>query len=75
VKCNAADVVLDPAEINIGDLNEEDTSKTACHEAGHSVGLTHGGNTGCMLNGPIPNGAVQFRRYSSHHIGHINAAY
>lgn len=75
VKCNEADIVLDPAQINIGAFDEEDTSKTACHEAGHSVGLTHGGTTDCMLNGQVPDAGVQYRRFSSHHKGHINTAY
>lgn len=59
VKCNSSDVTLDPVQINIGNFDEEDTSKSACHEVGHSVGLTHGGSTDCMLSGGIPNTNVQ----------------
>lgn len=74
--CNHAHVTLDPAEINIGSLDEEDTSKTACHEAGHSVGLTHGaGLTDCMRNGEIPNALEQYRTYNGHHIFHIDSTY
>lgn len=73
--CDASYVTLDPAQINIGSDDEEDTHKTACHEAGHSVGLEHGGSIDCMLNGEIPNTLVQFRRYSGHHIWHIDVNY
>lgn len=75
--CDSADVTLDPAEINVGSNDEEDTTKSACHEVGHSVGLTHHDSPydDCMLKGEIPNTNVQYRSYSAHHVGHINAAY
>jgi len=45
--------------------------KTACHEIGHSVGLTHGASYGgCMISG---FSTINF--YSSHHISHINSHY
>ena len=73
--CTHSHVTLDPAEINIGGLDEEDTSKTACHEAGHSVGLIHGGVLDCMRNGEIPNGLEEWRTYEGHHRFHINSTY
>jgi len=74
--CNHSHVTLDPAEINMGSLDEEDTSKTACHEAGHSVGLIHGAAfTDCMRSGEIPNGLEEYRTYNGHHTFHINSTY
>lgn len=72
--CEDSEVTLDPAQLNIGDNDEHDTSKTACHEIGHSVGLTHGGTTDCMRNGeaPSPPSSVN-TTYDSHHVAHINA--
>ena len=72
--CDRNDVTLDPAEINIGSNDEEDTTKTACHEAGHTVGLMHGSGGGdgraddCMVSGESTRVT-----YSSHHRGHVNA--
>jgi pregnancy-associated plasma protein-A len=43
---------------------------TACHEIGHSVGLTHGGTTDCMKSG---FNTVENSKYNSHHVSHINA--
>jgi predicted Zn-dependent protease len=68
-------VIVDRAELQIGDHDIEDMEKTMCHEVGHSVGLTHGGNTDCMLNGEIPSTSIVWRTYDSHHKSHINAAY
>lgn len=73
--CNHSEVTVDPAEIFIGANDEEDLTKTLCHEIGHSVGLTHGGLTDCMRNGEIPDPGVVWRSYDAHHKGHINAAY
>lgn len=73
--CDSAYVRLDVAEINEGSNDSWDTIKTACHEAGHSVGLIHGDLTDCMRNDEIPNTDVQYRRYNSHHKSHINGAY
>lgn len=45
--------------------------KTACHELGHSVGLSHGSTYGgCMVSGVSSNST-----YSSHHVSHINATF
>lgn len=77
--CDQFYVTLDPLEINIGSNDEADTTKTACHELGHSVGLAHGaggGNGGsddCMMSGERPSLNVQYERYSTHHKDHINA--
>lgn len=72
--CWASTVTLDPAEINLGANDEHDTSKTACHEIGHSVGLTHGGTTDCMRSGEAPSPpATANVQYDAHHVGHINS--
>lgn len=76
--CDQYYVTLDPAEINVGSNDELDTTKTTCHELGHTVGLTHGSGGGdgttddCMMSGERPSTALQYERYSSHHRGHIN---
>lgn len=76
VVCDSADNTLDPAQINIGSDDELDTTKSACHETGHSVGLTHiNGGDDCMLNGDIPNANAQYQRYNTHHVSHINGRY
>jgi hypothetical protein len=70
--CDQAYTYLDLAEINEGPWDEADQSQTACHELGHTAGLTHGGNSeDCMVNG-LPNDEVQWQRYGSHHEDHIN---
>lgn len=75
--CLAAELTVDPAQINIGDSDYYDRLKTFCHELGHSVGLQHGATkTDCMINGEIPDVGIQWRRYSTHHIDdHINPTY
>ncbi len=75
--CFASTVTLDPAELNEGTNDQEDKTKTACHEVGHSVGLQHGDNkSDCMINGELPSLDIQWRRYSDHHIfDHINPTY
>jgi hypothetical protein len=42
-----------------------DRVKTACHEIGHSEGLTHGGTTDCMRN------ASGYATYDAHHVDHL----
>jgi len=65
---------LDPAEINIGSNHELDTTKSACHEVGHSVGLgQRGTGDDWMRSGEIPNTNVQYQQYNSHRRGDINA--
>ncbi len=78
IYCWAAELTVDPAQINIGSNDTEDLRKTLCHEVGHSVGLTHHDPPydDCMINGEIPDTSVQYRRYNSHHkITHINVEY
>ncbi len=76
--CDQYYVSLDPDEINIGTEDEADTTKTSCHELGHTVGLTHGSGGGdgtvddCLYSGERPNNNIQYERYSTHHKGHIN---
>ena len=50
------------------DLNRE---KTACHELGHSLGLTHHASPydDCMISGPVNAG---HKEYINHHINHID---
>ena len=58
--------------IQSSEPDDENIKKTMCHELGHSVGLSHGSTYGgCMVSGAV-NGDVTWRRYSSHHKGHIN---
>lgn len=74
--CNHSHVTLDPAELNIGIDDDEDTTKTACHEAGHSVGLTHvSGGSDCMRNGELPFPDEIYYTFNTHHISHINGAF
>lgn len=45
--------------------------KTACHEVGHTVGLSHGqAYGGCMITG-----LSTLNYYSEHHVAHINNYY
>jgi len=74
-QCDQYDVQLDYAQINVGAEDEIDQTQTACHELGHSVGLSHGANLGCMIStGDTPPTALRYRRYDpNHHIpDHIN---
>jgi hypothetical protein len=78
-QCDQFYVTLDPAELNTGPADDElDTTKTTCHELGHTVGLTHGPGGGdggaddCMISGERPSANIQYERYSAHHRGHIN---
>lgn len=80
-QCDQAYATLDEAEINVGSNDEIDTTFTACHELGHTVGLTHGSGGGngttddCMANAysDTPSTDIRYQRYSTHHRGHINA--
>ncbi|NUT35333.1 MAG: hypothetical protein HOV79_19950 [Hamadaea sp.] len=72
--CDQFYVTLDMAQIAVGSEDEIDETQTACHELGHSAGLTHGGSTDCMINSPdTPPTALQFRRYNDHHKSHLTA--
>lgn len=73
--CDQSISTLDLAAINIGAEDEIDQTQTACHEAGHSAGLKHGGSSeDCMINtGDTPPTAIQYRRYGAHHQMHFDA--
>jgi hypothetical protein len=45
--------------------------KTACHEIGYTVGMSHdGAYGGCMVSG-----TSSASKYSSHHVAHVNATF
>lgn len=71
--CDQFYSTLDLAAINVGDHDEIDQTQTACHELGHTGGLTHGGGSGdCMINtGDNPPTDIQYRRYGNHHGSHL----
>lgn len=85
-RCDRANLILDPVAINANDPYgggfEHNITKTACHENGHSMGLTHyksdafpnppEGQHDCLISGPV-NGDSQWVVYGAHHKGHINA--
>ncbi|MFC6884564.1 MULTISPECIES: hypothetical protein [Actinomadura] len=80
-ECDRADVVLSQTTINqVASNDENEYTHTACHELGHTAGLSHyskgsppGGTDDCMISGVYDNGAVTWRTYNPHHVGHINA--
>jgi hypothetical protein len=75
--CDQSLVQIDSITISEGSNDYEDMQKTACHEAGHTVGLTHHteriSSWGCMINGEIPSTSSTWRYYGQHHKDHINA--
>ncbi len=72
--CDSADVRLDWDELDKGSNDWEDRRKTAVHEIGHSVGTNHD-SVSAMITGEIPNTDIEWRRYSTHDINHINDNY
>lgn len=72
--CDRSNVSLDFPQLDIGTNDWEDRRKTSCHELGHSVGLDHD-TVSCMITGEVPSTALQWRRYSTHDVGHINTQY
>ncbi len=72
--CDQFYSALDLAQIAQGSSNELDETKTACHELGHTVGLTHHDETKwkCMMSGEPPNAKPRWKYYSDHHVGHID---
>jgi len=77
-RCWSYDIDLDFTELDQSSLDWEDRQKTACHELGHTLSISHNTTDGagsCMISGEIPNANLQYRRYSSHHISHIAALY
>lgn len=66
-ECEQAYVYLNPEKLE----DDPHRKSTACHEVGHSVGLTHHwdqSDDDCMLSGP-----VTFKKYNAHHREHINS--
>jgi len=85
-KCDRADVVLNKPEIDqYASNNENEYSHTACHELGHSVGLSHypditapadnGGRNDCMRSGLHDTGHWHWTSYNDHHLAHINSVF
>jgi hypothetical protein len=72
--CNSADVLMDFPAIDLDAFDWYDRRQTAVHEIGHSVGLAHD-NISAMKTGQANSVLVQWRRFSAHDIGHINAHY
>jgi hypothetical protein len=72
--CDRSNVVLDFPELDVGSNDWYDRRKTSVHELGHSVGLDHD-TVSAMISGEIPSTALQWRRYSSHDISHIDTQY
>ena len=74
--CDQYYINMDLPEINEGNNDERDQTITACHELGHSGGLSHGSTQNdCMENVSTinPPADIKYRRYSSHHINdHLN---
>lgn len=62
--CNSARVRMTPNQLS----SLAQARKTACHEIGHSVGLTHGNITDCLISG-----STTLSTYNQHHTDHINA--
>ena len=83
--CLSSDVRMDTTELQddggLGGTYDSNFRKTACHENGHSMGLTHykvaafpdppAGQHDCMISGPVNNDGT-WRVYSGHHKDHIN---
>lgn len=73
-QCDQAYVELDVEELRKGTNDEYDITKTACHELGHTVGLTHhSSGYGCMISGEIPSTELKWRRFVDHHKNHIDS--
>lgn len=64
--CDQYYVTLDMTVIAVGSNDEQDETKTACHELGHTAGLSHSSND-CLITGERPSSAMQWERYSPHH--------
>lgn len=66
--CRRALVRLSPRELN----DSNNYLKTACHEVGHAVGLSHNPpyDTDCMISGWVGR---RYTTYSAHHRSHISS--
>jgi hypothetical protein len=72
-RCDQFYVELDMLEIAEGTNDEQDEDKTVCHEAGHTLGLTHGTPDDCMISGERPQPTMaRHEHYNDHHVYHIN---
>ena len=67
-ECEQSFVYLDAGEMSTGHWSASMMQQAACHELGHSIGLTHN-TTDCMLTGVTPDGTL--RTYSDHHVWHM----
>lgn len=66
--CDRYNVTIDELEVSEGANDEWDESQTACHELGHTVGLSHG-TQDCMMSGEPPDGTDQWNHYgTAHHV-------
>ncbi|GIH77116.1 hypothetical protein Plo01_35450 [Planobispora longispora] len=81
-RCDRFRAVVDKNFIDSATSNRENQyTKTACHELGHTVGLAHydpmlpapAEGHDCMRSGLWADGSAWTRTYNSHHIDHINA--
>lgn len=81
-RCDTYNVTLDMGAINNAARPNEQLSKTACHELGHTVGVRHyfdndlpGGDTAhsCLRSGEVQASWTNLRVYGHHHrTQHIN---
>lgn len=83
--CLSSDVRMDTTVLlgdgGLGGTYDSNFRKTACHENGHSMGLTHYkvaafpdppfGQHDCMISGSVNNDGT-WRVYAGHHKDHIN---
>lgn len=65
-ECTQASVHLDSADLTTASFR----ASAACHELGHTLGLTHG-SAGCMRN-PVPTNSTT---YSAHHVAHVQTSH
>ena len=64
--CGKARVYMNPDNL----VDQHNKEKTACHEVGHSGGLSHADDAGdCMITGFVSQG---HRTYTDHHVAHLN---
>lgn len=70
--CDRYDVTIDMGAVNDGGHDEKDQTQTACHELGHTVGLSHS-PIDCMMSGePDLDNPLYFRYGPHHREDHIN---
>jgi hypothetical protein len=65
-ECEHSIIFMNPANL----ANQLNKDKTACHEIGHSGGLSHSDNVNdCMISGHV---SQNHRDYNDHHRTHLN---